>query len=404
MTITMLWTTVLLAFRQLRRNKARSALTSLGILIGVAAVIAMVNISAGATLAVEQSLSSIGQSLLFVMPGGERGSGASTARPFDEADALALREQVEGVVGVAPVSQTRMLAAAGDQTWTTQITGSNGDYLAAQRWTLERGRAIEEGEHLSGANVCVLGRTVVEELFGAQDPIGQELRMESLSCVAVGTLLPKGENLFGQDQDDFILVPLRAFQRRIQGSKDVGFLFVSYREGASSAVIKERVEALLRQRRHIREGSEDDFAVRDMAEVLSMLDTVSMVLTSLLSAVAAVSLLVGGIGIMNIMLVSVTERTREIGIRLAVGALARDVLLQFLVESMVLSAVGGIMGVGVGFLGSWGASQAMGFPLVFDPLVAVGAVLFSGFMGVVFGYFPARRAARMKPIDALRHE
>ena len=404
MTPTLLWTTVLLAFRQLLRNKVRSTLTSLGILIGVAAVIAMVNISKGATMAVEQSLSSIGQSLLFVMPGGERGSGAGMSKPFAEADVDALREEVEGVVGVAPVSQTRMVAAAGDQTWTTQITGSNGDYLAAQHWILERGRDIEAGEHLSGADVCLLGRTVVEELFGAQDPLGQELRMESLSCVVVGTLLPKGENLFGQDQDDFILVPLRAFQRRIQGTRDVGFLFVSYEEGAQSAVIKGRVEALLRQRRHIREGSEDDFVVRDMAEVLGMLDTVSTVLTSLLAAVAAVSLLVGGIGIMNIMLVSVTERTREIGIRLAVGALARDVLLQFLVESMVLSAVGGAMGVAVGFLGSWGVARIMDFPLSFDPLVAVGAVVFSGFIGVIFGFFPARRAARMKPIDALRHE
>jgi putative ABC transport system permease protein len=402
-TLNLLWTTLVQALRQLSRNKARSALTSLGILIGVAAVIAMVNISTGATLAVEQSLSSIGQSVLFVMPGGEHGAGVGTARPFTEDDADAVKQQVVGVVGVAAVSQSRKLVAAGDQTWTTQITGSNADYLPAQRWVLERGRDIELGEHLAGADVCLLGRTVVEELFGAQDPLGQEVRIESLTCQVIGTLLPKGENLFGQDQDDFILVPLRSFQRRVQGTRDVGFLYVAYEEGASSAAIKARVQALLRQRRHIREGSEPDFVVRDMAEVLGMLDTVSGVLTSLLAAIAAVSLLVGGIGIMNIMLVSVTERTREIGIRLAVGALARDVLLQFLIESMVLSAAGGAMGVVVGALGGWGVAKLMDFPLSFDPWVAVGAVIFSGFIGVVFGYFPARRAARMKPIDALRH-
>ncbi len=404
MTPTLLWTTLVLAFRQLLRNKARSTLTSLGILIGVAAVIAMVNISKGATLAVEASLSSLGQNVLFVMPGGERGSRSGSVRPFTEADVGAVGSEVEGVVGVAPVSQMSMTATVGDAAHLTQVTGSNGDYMAALRWRLDRGRDIEPGEHLSGADVCVLGQTVVEELFGAQDPLGQEVRMDRLTCTVVGTLVPKGENLFGQDQDDLIVVPLRGFQRRIQGNRDIAFMFVAYGDGVVSADLKGRIERLLRQRRHIREGSEDDFVVRDMAEVLSMLDSVSRVLTSLLAAVAAVSLLVGGIGIMNIMLVSVTERTREIGIRLAVGAMARDVLLQFLVESVVLSAVGGAMGVAVGFAGSWGVAQVMDFPLRFDPLVAVGAVVFSGFIGVVFGFFPARRAAKMKPIDALRHE
>ncbi len=401
MTPTLLWTTILLAFRQLLRNKARSALTSLGILIGVAAVIAMVSISKGATMAVEDSLASIGQDVLFVVPGGHRGTGAS---PFSEADADAIAEQVPKVLGVAPVAQRRMVAAAGDQTWTTGVTGSTAAYVSALHWDVARGRDIEPGEHMAGADVCVLGDTVVAELFGAQDPLGQEVRLDTLSCRVVGTLAPKGENLFGQDQDDLVLVSLRAFQRRVQGNRDVAMMFVAYAEGAESASVKADVEELMRQRRHVREGAEDDFAVRDMAEVLNMLDTVSTVLTSLLAAVAAVSLLVGGIGIMNIMLVSVTERTREIGIRLAVGALARDVLLQFLVEAIVLSAVGGAMGVAVGFAGSWGVARAMDFPLSFDPVVALGAVVFSGFIGIVFGFFPARRAAKMRPIDALRHE
>ncbi len=401
MTPTLLWTTILLAFRQLLRNKARSALTSLGILIGVAAVIAMVSISTGATMAVENSLASLGQDVLFVVPGGHRGTGAS---PFSEADADAIAEQVPKVLGIAPVAQRRMVAAAGDQTWTTTVTGSTAAYVPALHWTIDHGRDIEPGEHMAGADACVLGDTVVEELFGAQDPLGQELRLDTLSCRVVGTLAPKGENLFGQDQDDLVLVSLRAFQRRVQGNRDVAMMFVAYAEGAESASVKADVEELMRQRRHVREGAEDDFAVRDMAEVLNMLDTVSTVLTSLLAAVAAVSLLVGGIGIMNIMLVSVTERTREIGIRLAVGALARDVLLQFLVEAIVLSAVGGAMGVAVGFAGSWGVARAMDFPLSFDPVVALGAVVFSGFIGIVFGFFPARRAAKMRPIDALRHE
>jgi len=404
MSPTLLWTTVVLAFRQLLRNKARSALTSLGILIGVAAVIAMVNISSGATAAVENALASIGQDVLFVVPGGDRGPHAGTVKPFADADVTALRRDLDGVVGVAPVSQRSMTATAGEQSHLTQVTGSNADYIAALRWELALGRDITDGEHLSGADVCVLGHTVVEELFGAQDPLGQEVRVDKLSCQVIGTLRPKGENMFGQDQDDLLLVPLRGFQRRIQGSRDISLIFVSFAEGTDSNTLKADTTALLRQRRHIRQGSEDDFSVRDMAEVLGMLDTVSTVLTSLLAAVAAVSLLVGGIGIMNIMLVSVTERTREIGIRLAVGALARDVLLQFLVESMVLSAVGGTVGVLVGYLGSLAVTSLMDFPMHFDPLVAIGAMLFSGLLGVVFGFFPARRAARMEPIDALRHQ
>ena len=398
---TLLWTTLVLAFRQLARNPGRTALTSLGILIGVAAVIAMVSISTGATASVENALSAIGQNVLFVVPGGSRGT---TGKPFALADAEAIAAQIPGVARVAPVSQARLVAAAGDQTWTTSVSGSTEAYVPALHWSIAKGRDISRGEQLSGASVCVLGDTVADELFGARDPLGQELRMGALSCRVVGTLEPKGDNLFGQDQDDLVLVPLRAFQRRVTGSRDVAMMFVAFADGVESTAVKADVEALMRQRRHVRDAELDDFAVRDMAEVLSMLDTVSTVLTGLLSAVAAVSLLVGGIGIMNIMLVSVTERTREIGIRLAVGALARDVLLQFLVEAVVLSAVGGLMGVVVGYLASWGAARALDFPMTFDPLVALGAVVFSGGIGVVFGFFPARRAAHMRPIDALRHE
>ena len=234
--------------------------------------------------------------------------------------------------------------------------------------------------------------------------VGATLRFGELTCRVVGTLQPKGQNSFGQDQDNLLVMPLRTFQRRLRGDRDVAMMIVSAADGVASKQVQQDIEGLLRQRRHIREGADDDFTVRDMAEVLSMLDSVATILTGFLAAVAAVSLLVGGIGIMNIMLVSVTERTREIGIRLAIGALARDVLLQFLMESMVLSGLGGSLGIAVGVLTAWGASKALDIPLLVDPLTVLAAFAFSALIGVVFGYFPARRAARMRPIDALRHE
>lgn len=400
----MIWTTLVLALRQLARNKVRTSLTSLGILIGVAAVIAMVSIGRGATAAVEQDLSSLGENLLFVVPGSRHGPGGGAGRPFTEGDVTAIGEQVRGVAAVAPLNSRSVVATAGEQTWTTAVTGTSGVYLEVMRWQVDQGRTFEEGELLSGADVCLLGRTVQDELFGAQSPLDQSVRLESLTCRVVGTLQPKGQSTFGQDQDDFVLVPLRAFQRRIQGNRDIATIFVSAVEGADSVQVRQDIEALMRQRRHIREGAEADFTVRDMAELVNMLNSVSGVLTGLLAAVAAVSLLVGGIGIMNIMMVSVTERTREIGIRLAVGALARDVLLQFLVEAMVLAAFGGVAGTIVGVLASWGAAQGLDVPFIVSPAVIGGAVAFSGFIGIVFGFFPARHAARMRPIDALRHE
>jgi len=400
----MIWTTLVIAFRQLARNKVRTALTSLGILIGVAAVIAMVSIGRGATAAVQEDLSSLGDNLLFVVPGRHEGPGAGTGRPFSEADVTAIAEEVPGVAGVAPLGQRGTVATAGEESRTTSVTGTTASYLTVMRWKLDQGRAFDEGELLSGADVCLIGRTVRDSLFGAQDPLDQAIRLESMTCRVVGTLQPKGQSTFGQDQDDFVLVPLRAFQRRIQGNRDIASIFVSASDGAATDQVRADIEALLRQRRHIREGADPDFTVRDMAELVSMLNNIATILTGFLAAVAAVSLLVGGIGIMNIMMVSVTERTREIGTRLAVGALARDVLLQFLVESMALAAVGGVAGIGVGVLASWGASRALGVPLIISPLVILGAVAFSGMIGIIFGFFPARRAARMKPIDALRHE
>lgn len=400
----MIWTTFKLAVRQLSRNLVRTGLTSLGVLIGVAAVIAMVSIGEGARKAINDDLAAIGQNLLYVVPGSGQGPGRGVGKPFAERDLVAIAEEVEGVRAVAPSDSVSGVAVFEENTFTTTLTGTTNAYLDAMAWSLSEGRRFEEGELLAGSDVCVLGQTVVEELFGEASPLDAVVRVDDLTCSVVGVLQAKGQNSFGQDQDNLLLIPARTFQRRLRGHRDVALMIVSAYDGVDSARVQADIESLMRQRRHIREGAEDDFTVRDMAEVLSMLDGVASVLTGFLAAVAAVSLLVGGIGIMNIMLVSVTERTREIGIRLSIGALARDVLLQFLMESMVLSTLGGVLGVGLGLVVAWGASVALEIPLLVSPLTVLAAFTFSGLIGVVFGFFPARRAARMRPIDALRHE
>ena len=401
----MLWTTFVLAVYQLARNKTRTALTALGVMIGVAAVIAMVGIGQGATLAVNEDLEAIGQNLLFVVPGNSGRHAAGTlVRSFVEADLEAVREQVPGVAVVAPVGSMGTVAAWSEETWRTTVTGSTNDYLAAMNWELQQGRSFDEGEIRAGNDVCLIGQTVSEELFGSGSPIEAVIRADDFTCRVIGTLIPKGQNTFGQDQDDFILIPMRTFQRRIQGSRDINSIFVSADEDADSALVKADLEALFTERRHIREGAEPDFTVRDMAEITAMLDNISTIMTSFLAAIAAVSLLVGGIGIMNIMMVSVTERTREIGIRLAIGALARDVLMQFLVEAVVLSGLGGLAGIALGIGISWLASYGLDIPFVVDPFIVLISFGVSALIGVVFGFFPARRAASMRPIDALRHE
>lgn len=400
----MIWTTFRLAVRQLSRNLVRTGLTSLGVLIGVAAVIAMVSIGEGARKAINDDLASIGQNLLFVIPGSGRGPGRGSGRPFQEKDLDAIVAEVPGVASVAPSDSQSGTAVFEENTFTTTLTGTTNAYIDAMAWELAEGRRFEEGELLAGRDVCIAGETVVDELFGDASPIDATIRFGDLTCRIVGTLEPKGQNSFGQDQDNLLLMPARTFQRRLRGHRDVATIIVSAHEGVDSSKVQADIEKLMRQRRHIREGADDDFSVRDMAEVLSMLDSVATILTGFLAAVAAVSLLVGGIGIMNIMLVSVTERTREIGIRLAIGALARDVLLQFLMESMVLSGLGGLMGIAFGILVAWGASVALDIPLLVNPITVLLAFAFSALIGVVFGFFPARRAANLRPIDALRHE
>jgi putative ABC transport system permease protein len=403
----MLWETILLAQREIRRNALRSSLTILGIVIGVAAVITLVTIGGGATAKVTADISKLGSNLLQVRPGqhmhgpgGTRGG----ADNFEIDDAMAINEEISGLAAVAPSANSNTQAIFGGSNWSTSITGSTDAFLKVRNWDLAAGRGFTDHELRSGAAVCIIGATVRKALFGGQDPVGESIRLKTLSFRVVGVLGAKGQSSFGSDQDDFILIPLHTFQRRISGNRDVSTIFLSARDGVSTEKVKADVERLMRQRRHITGDKEDDFYVRDMQEIMSTLTGTTQVLTALLGAVAAVSLLVGGIGIMNIMLVSVTERTREIGIRLAIGALAGEVLMQFLIEAVVLSSFGGIVGILLGLAAAAIGAHILNVPFILNTGITIIAFLFSAAVGVLFGYFPARQAARLDPIDALRHE
>ena len=401
----MLWNALLLALREIRRNVLRSVLTILGIVIGVAAVIVMVTLGDGATRQVTRQIESLGSNLLMIRAGQHMGPGQqSKALPFDLADVLAIRRDAATVRAVAPAASDSVTAISGNNSWSTTLTGTDNAFFDVRNWEIEGGRPFLEGDLRGGRSVCVIGATVRKELFGAGDPVGEKIRFEKMSCQVIGLLKGKGQSSMGSDQDDMILMPLRTFQRRIAGNQDVTLIQVSVRNGESTEQAKEDLERLIRERRHILPGEQDDFSVRDMKEIATMLTGTTQVLTALLTAVAAVSLLVGGIGIMNIMLVSVTERTREIGIRLAIGALEREVLLQFLVEAVALSSLGGVLGILLALGASIGLASLLRVPFVFNGGIVLIAFLFSAAVGVLFGYFPARRAARLDPIDALRRE
>ncbi|MAO56450.1 MAG: multidrug ABC transporter substrate-binding protein [Rhodospirillaceae bacterium] len=394
-----------LAFQAILRNALRSFLTMLGIVIGVGAVIAMVTIGNGTAAKVSADLEKLGTNLLFVRPG-QFGPGRATAdaKAFSLRDIDALRAQIQGLQAVAPVARQSATVIFGSESRTTTVTGTDNDYLIAQNWDLARGRPFAEGEIRSGRAACIIGETVRKELFGGSDALGRKIRVGNLSCEVVAVLARKGQSAFGTDQDDVVLMPIRAVQRRIAGNTDVSHINLSAEDGIETAKVQADVERLLRERRNITAGEDDDFTVRDMKQIMDTRTGTAKVLTGLLGAVAGVSLLVGGIGIMNIMLVSVTERTREIGIRLAIGAQESQVLLQFLVEAVVLSLLGGVIGIllGLGLAGL--ASAGMRLPYIVDPGIVLLAFLFSAAVGVVFGYFPARHAARLDPIEALRHE
>jgi putative ABC transport system permease protein len=401
----MLWNTFLLALREIRRNVMRSFLTILGIVIGVAAVIVMVTLGGGATAQVSAQISSLGSNLLIATPGKRMGPGqVSGASAFKIEDAEAIAREVSGLVAVAPAASRAMTAVFGNQNWSTMVSGTTDDYFTARNWIIQTGRRFSSSELRAGAAVCIIGATVKSKLFGNQEAVGDRIRLQKMACQVIGVLDAKGQSTMGTDQDDLVLIPLRTFQRRIAGNQDVNIIQVSAGKGVSTDRVKRDIERLLRERRHIPPGGENDFNVMDMKEITKMLTGTTQVLTGLLGAVAAVSLLVGGIGIMNIMLVSVTERTREIGIRMAIGALEREVLLQFLVEAIVLSSLGGLVGILLALSGSIALANLLHIPFIFNPGIVALAALFSAAVGVVFGYFPARKAARLDPIEALRHE
>ncbi len=403
----MLVETLKLSLKTIFRNALRSTLTVLGIVIGVAAVIVMVTLGQGTTAQVTSDVAKLGSNLLMVRPG-QAGRGPASAsadtRNFTEKDVKAIADQIQGVKVVAPAVQSGMTAIYGNLNHAQSVTGTDNDYLIARDWTIASGRSFTDSELHAGSAVCILGATPREALFGSSDPLGETIRLKQISCKVIGTLEKKGASGFGSDQDDVILMPLETVQRRVTGNQDIPLVFVSVEDGYDTSLVQADIEGLLRERRGIRLGERDDFNVMDMAQIASMLTSVSGVLTGLLSAVAGVSLLVGGIGIMNIMLVSVTERTREIGIRLAIGAQQYQVLLQFLVEAIVLSLFGGVIGVALGLGLAAIGGVWLNVPFVLNPTIVVVAFVFSAMVGVVFGYFPARRAARLDPIEALRHE
>lgn len=399
------WNTIFLAFKAIARNRMRSLLTALGVVVGVASVIAMVQLGQATTASVTRQISSLGSGLLYVLPGTARrgpGSVSSLAANFERDDIEALERGIGGV-DIAPASQANALLVFGNANYPTTVTGTTNAFFEARDWSVEEGRSFEVREIIAGAAVCVVGTTIVQELFEGEDVIGRSMRVGKARCDIVGVLESKGKS-FGSDQDDIVLMPIKAVQRRLAGNTEIQMIFVSVNGDKSTKVAKAEVEQILRERRRIEDGDEDDFNVMDMEDIADALSSTTTVLTSLLGAIAAVSLLVGGIGIMNIMMVSVTERTREIGIRLAIGARGREVLMQFMVEAVAVSGLGGLLGVVLGIAGSWLAVRQLEMVFVLSPNVIALAFLFSVIIGVVFGFIPARKAARLDPIEALRHE
>ena len=402
----MLYSVFMLALRSVQRNLLRSFLTILGIVIGVSAVITMVTLGNGATQAIRTQISGLGTNLLMVRPGqrqGGGGGGGGGVPQFTEADAEAIQSQIGGVAAVAPEGRASVTVVGNGRNWVTSVTGSTNAWFETGNWKLASGRIFEADEQLAGAAVCVIGETVRRELFGGivgQTGLGTQVRVKQFSCEVVGILASKGQGGLG-DQDDTVVVPLHTLQRRVTGTRKVSTLSVSMEEDSDSTPLKASLRQLLRERRKLAVDDDDNFNIFDTQQLAETLSSTMGVLTNLLGAVAAVSLLVGGIGIMNIMLVSVTERTREIGLRLAVGALEGEVLLQFLIEAVVLSALGGVVGIIIATGASYALSGVMGVPYGFDVTINLLALVFSAAIGVLFGYFPARRAARMDPIEAL---
>ncbi|QWC58439.1 FtsX-like permease family protein [Erythrobacter sp. 3-20A1M] len=395
--------TLLLAFREIRRHLLRSFLTTLGIIIGVAAVITMVTLGKGVTASVQDQISSLGSNVFIVFPTkGDR----DAPRPFKQQDVDAVARQIGGVREAAGSVSTNATAIHNGQDWATTVQGVDNDFLRAQSIDVTEGRMFTNEEMASGKDVCLIGAKVLGAIFVAgTSPLGEEMRVNQISCTVVGVLKERGEGGGpNQDQDNTVMMPLKTVQRRFTGSNDLHYFVVKYDAAYSSFSIQDSLIALLRERRLLQEGANNDFNIIDTAQVNEAVGSATGALTAMVAVIAGISLLVGGIGIMNIMLVSVTERTREIGIRLAIGALSREVRMQFLTEAVVLCCFGGLVGIGLALLLSWSLSGVIDVPFVFDPVINVASFLFSAFMGIAFGYYPAARASKLDPIDALRHE
>jgi putative ABC transport system permease protein len=401
------------AFRALAANTLRSILTMLGIIIGVAAVITMIAVGRGATDRVQEQMKGLGSNIMLVMPGGLTAGGvrlgASTGQGLSEDDANAIARDVPEVQVAAPSMRTGAQVIAGNTNWSTSIMGSTNDYLEAREWPLQSGRAFEAAEIQGSAKVAMIGQTVATQLFGDSDPLDQVIRIKKVPVTIIGVLGKKGQNSLGQDQDDIVVVPISTYRNRIQGGnagklKRIGSISVKVKEGQSMKIAEENIKDLLRQRMKVQPGGDEPFTIRNLTEILQAQEESSKVMTMLLAAVAGISLIIGGIGIMNIMLVSVTERTREIGLRMAVGARGKDILTQFLIEAVTLSLIGGAIGVMLGAIATWAVGQFAGWQVSMTLASIFLATGFSAFVGIFFGFYPARKASKLLPIQALRYE
>jgi putative ABC transport system permease protein len=401
------------ALRALAANKLRSALTMLGIIIGVGAVITMIAIGRGATERVQQHMKTLGTNVLLVLPGGVTAGGvrmgAQTGQALTEDDAIAIAREVPEVQVAAPNIRTTAQVVVGNMNWNTVVYGTTNDYLESRDWPLASGRMFEAAEMAGGAKVAIIGQTVATQLFGDADPIDQVMRVKKVPVTIIGVLEKKGQSASGTDQDDSIIVPLHTYRNRIQGSgagrvKRIGSIGVKVREGYSMKLAEENIKELMRQRFKVQPGAEDPFSIRNLTEILAAQEASSQVMTMLLAVVAGISLVIGGIGIMNIMLVSVTERTREIGLRMAVGARGRDILAQFLIEAVTLSLIGGAIGVVLGAIATWAVGHFAGWQVSMTAASILLAGSFSAVVGIFFGFYPAQRASKLLPIQALRYE
>ena len=403
----MLLNALLIAIKEIRRNILRSILTILGIVIGVASVIAMVMIGDGTTANVTANIEKLGSNMLNVRVGQEKRGAPrddNSAKPFKIEDITAIKNEVSNLKGVTAENSSMANVVFGNKSNSSLIVGTTSDYFIIKDWEVEQGRIFEEGELSSGKSVCILGTTVVKNLFGDENPIGATIRIKNFPCSVIGVLASKGASSFGRDQDEVVITPLKMYQRKIQGNLDVSSIIVSVMEEKYIEDAKEQIISLMQDRRAVKVGEADNFHIRDMKDILNTMTSTTKMLTYLLGSIAAISLLVGGIGIMNIMLVSVTERTREIGIRLAIGAMQSEVLLQFLIEAIVLSTWGGIIGIFLGLGVGYMVVGIFDLPYIINTQIILISFIFSTLIGVVFGYFPARKAARLNPIDALRYE